>query len=97
MIDFVFHCVVKARIVFIQCERLDFTIQQHANLDAFVAMRKCVSCVHTEHISRYAHLCLSDISILSSQNRLTLISIYDSILFATAGVERRCLQNSRAN
>ena len=67
----------------------------------FMATRKCVCGEHINHIScfltfrgfqiRYAHQGLSDICILSGQNRSTFISIYDTNMIATAELERHYL------
>ena len=70
---------------------------------SFLAMRKCVcgedikrmSSSHTFHESqiRYAHRGLSDICILSSQDRTEFISISDRNRFATAELEHHCPEN----
>ena len=68
-------------------------------------MSKCVCGEDIKHMSsfhsfhetqkRHAHCGLSDICMLSIQNRSEFISISDSNRLATSELERHCLQNSR--
>ena len=60
---------------------------------------KHIPFVHTFHETqiRYAHWGLSDICVLSSQNRSGFISISDRNCVATAELDCHCIENSRVH